>query len=114
MGTQSLKNKIMTLIQNGLNNDEIKLETGASNSHIVHTRMEYNSVVPKAMRKPSVPKLTAPKEGTVRRIIYDYMTLYPNARFTEVVEATGCPSGTVGSVRHRYFSPKAIKQRMSQ
>jgi hypothetical protein len=114
MGTQSLKTRIMNLVEQGFNNDQIEEQTGASKSHIVHTRMEYNEVLPEDMRKPSVPKLTAPKEGTERRIVYDYMMLYPNSRFSEVVQGTGLPAGTVGSVRHRYFSPKAIEQRANQ
>lgn len=100
-----LKTRIIELIEQGLSNDEIELKTGASKSHIVHTRMEYNELVPASMRKRSVPKLTAPKEGTVSRIVYDYMTLYPNARLSEVVASTGLPVGTCGGIRHRYFGP---------
>lgn len=114
MATQTLKTKIMDLVEQGLNNDQIQEQTGASKSHIIRMRMRYNEALPKDQRKKSIPKLTEPNEGTVRRIVYDYMMLYPNARFSEVVSETGVAAGTVGSVRHRYFSPKAIEQRKNQ
>lgn len=104
-----LKTKIIELIEQNLSNDDIERITGASNSHIVHTRMEYNELVPEDQRKRSVPKLTAPKEGTVSRIVFDYMTLYPNARLSEVVASTGLPVGTCGGVRHRYFGPHLMQ-----
>lgn len=100
-----LKTKIIELIEQGRSNDEIMQATGASNSHVVHTRMRYNEFVPADQRKRSVPKLTAPNPGTVRRIVYDYMVLYPRARLSEVVAATGVAIGTCGGVRHRYFGP---------
>lgn len=111
MAILTLKTKIMDLVEQDFNNDQIEEQTGASKSHIVRMRMLYNEALPKDKRKKSVPLLTAPKEGTVRRIVYDYMMLYPNATFSEAVQDTKVPAGTVGSVRHRYFSPKAIEQR---
>lgn len=98
-----LKTKIISMIEQGHSNDKIIQATGASNSHVVHTRMRYNQFAPESQRKRSVPKLTAPKPGTVRRIVYDYMVLYPCARLSEVVADTGVAVGTCGGVRHRYF-----------
>lgn len=106
-----LKPKIIEMIEQGFTNDEIALKTGASKSHIVHTRMEYNECVPASERKRSSRKLEAPREGTRSRIIYDYMSLYPNARFTEAVADTKLPAGLVGRVRHQYFNPKAQEHR---
>lgn len=100
-----LKVKILNLIEQGLSNSEIEAQTGASNSHIVHTRMEYNELMPIEHRKPSEKRLTKPKEGTRRRIAYDYMEMYPNARLSEMVKDTGLPKGTCGVVRHLYFGP---------
>lgn len=101
-----LKVQIITLIEKGLSNSEIEAETGASNSHIVHTRMEYNELMPEGQKRPSEKRLTKPKEGTQRREAYDYMELYPNARFSEMVEDTKLPKSVCGVVRHLYFSKK--------
>jgi hypothetical protein len=100
-----LKPKIIELIEQGYDNDVIEIKTGASKSHIVHTRMAYNALLPSNQRKRSVPKLTAPKHGTIRRKVYDYMILNPKARLSDVVSNTGVCVGTAGSVRHRYFGP---------
>lgn len=102
-----LKPKIIELIGQGFSNDEIATKTGASKSHIVHTRVEYNECVPASERKYSKPLLTAPKEGTDSRIVYDYMILYPNARLSEVVADTGLSTGLIGKIRHMHFRPKS-------
>lgn len=99
----NIKTAIMNAIERGLSNQEILSTIDTTMNYIVKTRVDYNSIAPEPIRSPAQDK---PKEGTVSRLVYDYLTANSNAKSGEVKRATGACFGVIHSVRKYYFGHK--------
>ncbi len=97
------KTAIMNAIERGLSNQEILATINTTMNYIVKTRVDYNSIAPEPIRSPAQDK---PKEGTISRAVYDYLTANSNAKPGEVKQATGACFGVIHSVRKYYFGYK--------
>jgi hypothetical protein len=93
----------MNAIERGLSNQEILATIDTTMNYIVKTRVDYNSIAPEPIRSPAQDK---PKEGTMSRAVYDYLTANSNAKPGEVKRATGACFGVIHSVRKYYFGYK--------
>lgn len=100
----SLKAKIIDMVEQGFNNEQIVEATGASYSSVQHTRSAYNESVAPGDRKRSIrSKCTKPRAGTQCRLVYDHLVANPGCGFTELSNATGVDSAICGYVRRRFF-----------
>jgi hypothetical protein len=97
------KTAIMNAIELRMSNQEILATIDTTMNYIVKTRVDYNSAAPEPIRSPKPSK---PKEGTISRLVYDYLTANSNAKSGEVKRETGACFGVIYSVKKYYFGHK--------